>query len=435
MASEELAAVCVIGIKRARCFSEKIMWVATLAESEEEERVLRAKRLLWWDTSLLKCAPVLSGGNGLWRGGKPYGFASNYGRMFSDNSPPLSAREFYDNFRFAREQIPVLVVALRIPQHIVTQSNCRIDGEEAMLVFLKVIMFVHRILRKLSLTSLILFLYSQRLAYPNRLTDLMSFFRKSIGALSEIISAVRVHLHPIAHKLLMEFDHRRIIPLLPVFAAAFHRKGCPLPNVWALVDGTFRWFCRPAKDGYRGAAQEACFSGHTKGHGNNHQVIRSYCVGNTASLCEPPTCSHCRKRRCLLLLFQGVETADGIVVEMNGPNQGRTNDMKMLAVSKLLERCLLHCVATPGYLYCLFGDRGYVHGHPALQVPYKGVALTAAQSRYNGAMSKIRQPVEWSFGKISTYFAFVDFEKNQKLYLQPVGSYWLIATMLTNCHS
>jgi hypothetical protein len=50
-------------------------------------------------------------------------------------------------------------------------------------------------------------------------------------------------------------------------------------------------------------------------------------------------------------------------------------------------------------------------------------------------MSKIRQPVEWSFGKIGNLFAFVDFEKNQKLYLQPVASYWQIAALLTNCHS
>ena len=29
----------------------------------------------------------------------------------------------------------------------------------------------------------------------------------------------------------------------------------------------------------------------------------------------------------------------------------------------------------------------------------------------------------------------MDFEKNQKLYLQPVTSYWQIATLLTHCHS
>ena len=43
--------------------------------------------------------------------------------------------------------------------------------------------------------------------------------------------------------------------------------------------------------------------------------------------------------------------------------------------------------------------------------------------------------VRWSFGKVKTLFAFVDFSKNQKLYLQPLASYWLSATLLANCHS
>jgi hypothetical protein len=54
---------------------------------------------------------------------------------------------------------------------------------------------------------------------------------------------------------------------------------------------------------------------------------------------------------------------------------------------------------------------------------------------YNEACSPIREPIEWMFGKVKILFAFVDFHKNQKLYLQPITSYWLIATLLTNCHS
>ena len=40
-----------------------------------------------------------------------------------------------------------------------------------------------------------------------------------------------------------KFDHKRIVPLIPVFAAAFKAKGFPLPC--ALLDGTSRDFCRP----------------------------------------------------------------------------------------------------------------------------------------------------------------------------------------------
>ena len=50
-------------------------------------------------------------------------------------------------------------------------------------------------------------------------------------------------------------------------------------------------------------------------------------------------------------------------------------------------------------------------------------------------MSKIRQAVEWSFGKVSTLWAFVDFEKNLMLYKQPVAVIYHVACLLTNCHS
>lgn len=69
------------------------------------------------------------------------------------------------------------------------------------------------------------------------------------------------------------------------------------------------------------------------------------------------------------------------------------------------------------------------------QTPYKGAAVTAQQRAFNLIMSKFREPVEWSFGKVCVLFSFVDFAKNEKLDLQPVASYYLIATLLTNCHS
>ena len=247
------------------------------------------------------------------------------------------------------------------------------------------------------------------MGYPVRWIDLQHFFKRSEGWLSEVCEAVRLHLHQIARKLLLQFDHKRIVPLIPIFAAAVEAKGCPLPYVWALLDGTFRDFCRPCKDGYAGLAQRVQYSGAKKTHGNNQQ---------------------------------GLETPDGMIIEMHGPFEGPYNDQRMYRESGLNARLMLHC-AIPmlvGHVYLvvvfyLFADRGYVHGNPYVQVPYKGPGLQPYQLAYNNQMSKIRQPVEWSFGKVSKYFAFVDFEKNQKLYLQPVASYWMIATLLTNCHS
>lgn len=370
--------VIALGVSRAKTPLQKCVLILTLAELEAAEAESERRRRLWWRQKLAACAPVLSGGDGSDRVQIFYGRRSNNARQRVN---PFAPKVYYEHFRFAREDIPRLVRALRMPHFVRTRSGCVLDGEEALLIFLK------------------------RMSYPNRIVELLDFFGRSVGYLSEMVEAVRSHLHQIAQRLVLHFDHLRIIPWIPIFAAAFEAKGCPLPQMWALLDGTFRDFCRPSKDGYAGLAQRVQYNGSKKKHGNNHQ---------------------------------GLETPDGIIVEMHGPYEGITHDQRMLRESGLLDRviqfCTLQIRGVPTLFY-MFGDRGYVHGHEALQVPYKGAGLAAYQLQFNYWMSKFRQPVEWSFGKVCRYFPFVDFEKNQKLYLQPVASYWQIATLLTNCHS
>ena len=43
-----------------------------------------------------------------------------------------------------------------------------------------------------------------------------------------------------------------------------------------------------------------------------------------------------------------------------------------------------------------------------------GAAPGSIEDKYNKNMSKFRIAVEWSFGKVSKYFAYVDFEKKPK---------------------
>ena len=42
-------------------------------------------------------------------------------------------------------------------------------------------------------------------------------------------------------------------------------------------------------------------------------------------------------------------------------------------------------------------------------------------------MSQVRVSVEWGFGKICQIFAYLDFK--------PVGKYYLVGTILINCHT
>ena len=87
-----------------------------------------------------------------------------------------------------------------------------------------------------------------------------------------------------------------------------------------------------------------------------------------------------------------------------------------------------------GGQYCLYGDPAYPL-HRCLITPFPDINLTPQQAAFNGRMSAVRQCVEWGFGKIVQQFAFLDFKKNLKLFLQPVGKYYIVATILTNCHT
>ena len=61
--------------------------------------------------------------------------------------------------------------------------------------------------------------------------------------------------------------------------------------------------------------------------------------------------------------------------------------------------------------------------------------ITEEQQSFNQGMSKVRVSVEWAFGKVVQYFAFPDFKKNLKILLQPIGKYYAVGVILTNCHT
>ena len=173
-------------------------------------------------------------------------------------------------------------------------------------------------------------------------------------------------------------------------------RGC-----WGFIDGKFVGIARPSRDGYRGPLQRAFYSGYKHGHG---------------------------------IQFQGFVAPNGLFIEMSGPYAAVTNDQSMFHRSQLYDRLCQVIVWLNKYVYA-FGDCGY-QGLHVLLVPHSPKpTMTLRQKRFNRKMSRLRVSIEWSFGKITQLFAFCDYKKNMKLHKQPVGSYWLIATLLTNCHS
>jgi nuclease HARBI1 len=233
-----------------------------------------------------------------------------------------------------------------------------------------------------------------RLSYPGRLCQLSRVFHRSKAALSTIFNHALAHVHE-KTKHLLTFDPHRLSGEYFNRMARLNRTKCPLlPNCIGYIDGTVRPICKPSRD------QRVFYNGHKRVHA---------------------------------LKFHNILFPDGMIVYMDGPYPGRDHDAGLLHRSGL-DTALEHHLLVGGRQYHLYGDSGYPL-RPYLLRPHGGASLTRQQLASNAAMSTLRTSVEWSFGKVSTLFAFVDFKKNAKLQLQPVGKYYLVATVLANCHT
>ena len=178
------------------------------------------------------------------------------------------------------------------------------------------------------------------------------------------------------------------------YANAVHTSGAPLTNCWGFIDGTARRICRPTE------YQRECFSGH---------------------------------KRCHILKFQAIVAANGLIANLFGPMEGRRHDAAMLWESGVLDR-LQHLNRANGEPLCIYGDSAYPL-RPNLIRPFQGPLITDDEQLFNRLMGSARVSVEWAFGGISKLFAFLDFDKNMKLFLQPVGKTYVVGALLYNCHT
>lgn len=194
----------------------------------------------------------------------------------------------------------------------------------------------------------------RRLTYPNRLLELVKEFGRSKSELSLIVNTVLEDIHDrFAYKLT---DLNQPWMDLNRFSQASLDKGSLFPNCWGYIDGTTLYICRPSE------MQRTCFSGHKR--------------------------QHCLK-------FQGLVTPCGLFAHLYGPIEGSRHDSYLLQESGLLED-----LQTERYEnYVLFGDAAYPIT-PQLMCPYRGA--TDDERAFNKTMSKLRQCVEWEFGKTKT---------------------------------
>jgi hypothetical protein len=234
----------------------------------------------------------------------------------------------------------------------------------------------------------------RRFAYPNRLSDLVEIFGCSVSAISSIVDTVVDHLFVNYHVLVQTFDHPWLVNNLQLFADQIHAKGSPLTDCWGFIDGTVRPICRPVVD------QQASYNGHKRTHALKYQIIT---------------------------------TPNGLIANLSGPFEGNRHDGFLFRESGV-ENEIQHYRGARGQRMYLYGDSAYAL-KPCMMTPFSSVNITPDKTEFNKNMSKVRQCVEWSIGKTINLFAFLDFKKNQKLLLQPVGKYYVVATLLCNFHT
>ncbi|RPA89080.1 hypothetical protein L873DRAFT_1832100 [Choiromyces venosus 120613-1] len=175
-------------------------------------------------------------------------------------------------------------------------------------------------------------------------------------------------------KHLLEWDHVRLTPeRLAQYARTIERKGAPTGTVWGFIDGTIRAIARPTR------RQRTCYNGWKR--------------------------KHCLK-------YHAIVTPDGLISHLFGPQYAHTPD------------------GTPLQVY---GDPAYSISNFLLS-PYQGTQITQDQKLWNQEMSRLRIVVEWAFKEMVNMFGFLDYAKNQKHLLQPVGVQFRVAALLHNAH-
>ena len=269
-------------------------------------------------------------------------------------------------FRFEKEHLDILRAQLGIPRQITCYNGTTVAGLDALCVVLR------------------------RLAYPNKLVDLVPIFGRAKEEISIIFNTTIDIIYNLHKDKLHNLDQEWITP--DRFAGAIANKGAPLNNIWGFVEATLHAICRPKY--------------HEQTVFNGRQQIHS-------------------------LKFQSVICPNGLIADLYGPIKGRKRNSALLKESTLIQR--MECC--PKYqIYAVYGDPKYPL-QANIVVPFRGEVLTAEQQHFNQSMSDIQDGVEWSFCDIIQEFAFLDVKRNLKLYLQPIGKMYIVAALLVNCQT
>ena len=132
-----------------------------------------------------------------------------------------------------------------------------------------------------------------------------------------------------------------------------------------------------------------------------------------------------------------MQCPDGIIAHLAGPYEGRRNDTGILTDSAF-TMFMASKLQLWGMNLVMYADAGYLGNSVTFIAPHTqrhGVSLTPDQVTENLRMSNMRVCVEHAFGKICNLWPYVMHYRQLKTMLQPVGLYYRLAVLLTNCHT
>ncbi|CAB4017499.1 Hypothetical predicted protein [Paramuricea clavata] len=294
-----------------------------------------------------------------------------YWKFDEFNMDTWDNEECRTELRFAKGDLPVLKAVLGVPDKITCQQGTTCSGDEALCILLK------------------------RFAYPCRYSDMVSRFGRNPSELCLIFNEGLDFLYERHHHRLQSWNQPFLSPeILQIYADAIHNKGAPLNNCFGFVDGTVRQIARPKYH------QRVMYNGHKRVHS---------------------------------IKFQSVVLPNGLIGNLAGPYEGKRHDSMMLQESGLLTN-LRQIAFYNNNPLCIYGDPAYPLG-VHLQAPFRERELTPAMAEFNREMSRVRVSVEWMFGNITKYFSFLDFKRQMKLHLSPVGKIYTVAALLQNAHT
>eukprot|EP00794_Sanderia_malayensis_P021044 gene21044-biopygen14614 len=156
----------------------------------------------------------------------------------------------------------------------------------------------------------------KRFAYPCRYSDLIPRFGRSKSEICLIVNKVMRYLSDVSKPLLTSFEQRWLQQdKLIEYCPAVHNKSHALENCWGFVDGTVPPICRPGEN------QKVVYNGHKRVHA---------------------------------LKYQSVVAANGLVANLYGPVEGKSQDAGILRQSELLQKLEQHCTTQDGKPLCVY---------------------------------------------------------------------------------